>query len=66
MLSVKMANWFTTNGMAYRVLVLDSNATKMSLPVLRKISSLVKAGATVTGVKPTTVTGLADDQARIQ
>ena len=35
----------------------------MSLPVLRKISSLVKAGATVTGVKPTTVTGLADDQA---
>ncbi|HNP21808.1 MAG TPA: glycosyl hydrolase [Panacibacter sp.] len=63
MLSVKDGKLVTTSGMAYRVLVLDSNATKMSLPVLRKISSLVKAGATVTGVKPTTVTGLADDQA---
>ncbi len=48
--------------MSYRVLVLDSNATKMSLPVLRKINSLVKAGATVAGVKPTATASLADDQ----
>jgi hypothetical protein len=48
--------------MSYRVLVLDSNATKMSLPVLRKISALVKAGATVAGVKPIATPSLADDQ----
>jgi hypothetical protein len=61
MLSVKDGKLTTASGMSYRVLVLDSNATKMSLPVLRKISALVKAGATVAGVKPTTAPGLADD-----
>jgi hypothetical protein len=44
------------------VLVLDSNATKMSLPVLRKINALVKAGATVAGIKPITTAGLTDNQ----
>lgn len=62
-LSVKDGNLTTPSGMNYRVLVLDSNASKMSLPVLRKISALVKAGATVTGVKPTATPSLADDQA---
>ena len=56
-----MENLLQPSGMSYRVLVLDSNATKMSLPVLRKISALVKAGATVAGVKPTATPGLADD-----
>lgn len=59
-LSVKDGKLVTPSGMSYRVLVLDSNATKMSLPVLRKINALVKAGATVTGVKPITPLGLAD------
>jgi hypothetical protein len=48
--------------MSYRVLVLDSSAIKMSLPVLRKINALVKAGAIVTGVKPVTTPGLSDDR----
>ena len=61
-LSIKDGKLTTPSGMSYRVLVLDSNATKMSLPVLRKISALVKAGATVTGVKPTATPSLADDQ----
>lgn len=61
-LSVKDGKLVTPSGMSYRVLVLDSNATKMSLPVLRKINSLVKAGATVAGVKPTATASLADDQ----
>jgi hypothetical protein len=34
----------------------------MSLPVLRKISQLVKAGAVVAGVKPMSTPSLADDQ----
>jgi len=41
---------------------LDSNATRMSLPVLKKINELVKAGATVTGIKPATTLGLSDDK----
>jgi len=61
-LSFKDGKLTTPSGMSYRVLVLDSNATKMSLPVLRKISMLVKAGATVAGVKPTATPSLADDQ----
>lgn len=59
-LSVRDGKLVTPSGMSYRVLVLDSNATRMSLAVLRKINALVKAGATVTGVKPTTPLGLAD------
>ncbi|MEO8415555.1 MAG: glycosyl hydrolase [Ginsengibacter sp.] len=62
LLSVKDGNLVTPGGMNYRVLVLDSNATKMSLPVLRKLSALVKAGATVTGVKPAATPSLSDDQ----
>ena len=61
-LSVKDGRLITPNGMSYRVLVLDSNARKMSLPVLRKINALVKAGATVAGVKPTASPSLSDDQ----
>jgi len=61
-LSVKDGKLITPSGMSYHVLVLDSNAAKMSLPVLRKISALVKAGATVAGVKPTATPSLADDK----
>jgi hypothetical protein len=62
LLSVKDGNLVTPSGMSYRVLVLDSNATRMSLPVLKKINELVKEGATVTGVKPATTLGLSDDK----
>jgi hypothetical protein len=61
-LSAKDGKLVTPSGMSYRVLVLDSNATKMSLPVLRKISKLVKAGATVAGVKPLSTPSLSDDK----
>ncbi|MDO9376951.1 MAG: glycosyl hydrolase [Ferruginibacter sp.] len=63
LLSVKDGNLVTPSGMSYRLLVLDSNARKMSLPVLRKLAALVKAGATITGVKPVASPSLADDQA---
>ncbi|MBS1600773.1 MAG: discoidin domain-containing protein [Bacteroidetes bacterium] len=62
LLSVRDGKLVTPSGMSYRVLVLDSNAVKMSLPVLRKINMLVKAGATVTGIKPMATPSLADDQ----
>jgi hypothetical protein len=62
LLSVKDAKLVTPSGMSYSVLVLDSNARYMSLPVLRKIRDLVKAGATVTGIKPVGTPSLEDDQ----
>ncbi|WP_033410992.1 glycosyl hydrolase [Segetibacter koreensis] len=66
LLSVKDGKLVTPSGMSYRVLVLDSNASKMSLPVLRKIRDLVQAGATVTGVKPESTPSLSDDQKEFQ
>ncbi len=61
LLSVKDGKLFTPSGMSYRVLALDSNAVKMPLTVLRKISTLVKAGAVITGVKPISTPSLSDD-----
>ncbi|HEX2533078.1 MAG TPA: glycosyl hydrolase, partial [Chitinophagaceae bacterium] len=61
LLSVKDGRLVTPSGMSYRVLVLDSNARKMSLPVLRKIAQLVKGGAASSGVKPERIASLTDD-----
>lgn len=60
-LTVKDGKLITPSGMSYRVLVLDSNAKNMSLPVLRKLKALVKAGAAITGVKPEGTLGLSDN-----
>ena len=62
LLSVKDEKLVTASGMSYEVLVLDENAKKMSLPVLRKIRELVKAGATIGGVKPEKSPSLGDNQ----
>ena len=66
LLSAKDGNLVTPSGMRYRVLVLDSNARKMSLPVLRKIAQLVKAGAVISGAKPETIASLKDDPQEFQ
>ncbi len=62
LLFVKDGKIVTPSGMSYRVLVLDSSAKKMTVPVLRKISELVKAGATISGVKPENTPSLSDDE----
>ncbi|HET9824555.1 MAG TPA: glycosyl hydrolase, partial [Chitinophagaceae bacterium] len=62
LLSIKDGKLVTPSGMSYRVLVLDSNAVNMSLPVLRKLRDLVKAGATIAGIKPLSTPSLSDDQ----
>ena len=51
----------TPSGMQYRILVLDENAKKMSLPVVKKIRDLIRAGATVTGIKPEMTPSLSDN-----
>jgi hypothetical protein len=63
LLTVEQGNIVTPGGMSYRILVLDPNSRYMTLPVLRKLSSMVKAGAIVAGNKPVGTPSLSDDQA---
>jgi len=64
--TVKDGKLVTPGGMSYQVLALDENAKYMSLPVLRKIRALVKAGAIITGIKPERTPSLSDNQAEFK
>lgn len=66
LLSVKGGKLVTPSGMSYPLLVLDDNARKMSLPVLRKIAHLAREGATISGAKPEMVASLNDDPQEFQ
>ena len=61
LLSVKDGKLVTPSGMSYRLLVLDSNAVRMSLPVLKKIEKLVRGGAAISGIEPQMTPSLSDD-----
>jgi hypothetical protein len=61
LLSVKEGRIATPSGMRYRVLALDPRARQVSLPVLRKIRDLVKAGAVVAGAPPVESPSQSDD-----
>lgn len=60
LVSVRNGSLVTPGGMSYRILMLDSNAAIMSLPVLRKIAALVRSGARVAGVRPRQPSGIKD------
>ena len=62
----RTGNLTTPSGMRYRVLVLDDNAKKMTIPVLRKIAELAKGGAIICGAKPEKPAGLTDDPAEFE
>jgi len=66
LLSVADGRIITPSGMSYRLLALDPNSRNMSLPVLKKIRSLVREGAIVSGPKPLQSPSLSDDQAEFQ
>jgi len=51
----------TPGGMKYKILALDESTKQMTLPVLKKISELITAGAIVAGPKPVTTPSLSDD-----
>ena len=53
-------------GNSYRMLFLGGTSYRMTLPVLRKLVELVRAGATVVGARPVDSPSLADDQTRFQ
>ena len=61
-LSVNNGSIATPSGMRYKILVLDPNSRYMSLPVLRKISEMVKQGAIVVGEKPVDTPSYSDNQ----
>jgi hypothetical protein len=65
-LSVKDGRLTTPSGMSYRVLALDPRARQMSLPVLRRLRDLVRAGAVVAGAPPVESPSLADDPAEFR
>jgi len=55
-LTVKQGRLVLPDGMSYRMLVLADHPA-ISLPVLKKVRELVRAGATIVGKRPTTATG---------
>jgi hypothetical protein len=61
LLTVEQGKLVAPHGAAYRVLVLDPSATRMTLTTLQKIAALVEGGATVAGAKPVGSPSLADD-----
>jgi hypothetical protein len=62
-LSVDSGRITTPSGMSYRLLALDPRCREISLPVLRKLRDLVKAGASIVGPKPAETPSLSDDLA---
>ena len=62
-LSNDSAEIATPGGARYHVLYLGGSSRKMTLPVLRKISTLVRGGATLVGRRPESSPSLADNGA---
>lgn len=65
-LKVEKGKITTPGGGSYSVLVLDESASMMTLPVLKKLRDLVKAGAKITGAKPEKSPSMADNPAEFQ
>lgn len=62
-MKVQNSRLITGDGPGYSVLFLGGTSRRMTLPVLRKLQSLVEAGAVVVGDKPLDSPSLSDDQA---
>ena len=60
--SVQDGKLVTRAGMQYRVLYLGGTSQHMTLPVLKKLRSLVKAGAVVVGLPPLDSPSLSDEE----
>lgn len=65
-LKVENGKLTTPGGGSYSVLVLDESAKMMTLPVLKKLRDLVKAGAKITGTNPEKSPSMGDDPAEFQ
>jgi hypothetical protein len=65
-IQAKNGKLITPIGMSYNILVLDESARLMTLPVLKKIGDLAKAGVKITGAKPERSPSLADNDDEFQ
>jgi hypothetical protein len=65
-IDVKNGELVAKSGNAYQLLVLDESAKNMTLPVLKKLGQLVKAGAKLTGIKPQQSPSLSDNANEFQ
>ena len=61
LMQVKNGKIIAPSGAVYSLLVLDKSAKNMTLPVLKKIRNLVKAGAIVAGIKPEKSPSMSDN-----
>ena len=61
-LSFKDGRLVTPGGTSYRILYLGGRSQRMTLPVLKQLSSLVEQGAVIVGNKPADSPSLADDE----
>lgn len=66
MLSVEDGALTTESGMNYKAIFLGRGATKMTLPVLKKMKDFVEQGAVVIGTRPEGSPSLADDPAEVK
>lgn len=62
-LSVAKGSVVSSGGARYRALYLGGSAQRMTLPVLRRLATLVEQGATLIGDAPTGSPALGDDRA---
>lgn len=62
-ISFKNGKLVAGSGVSYKILWMDKNMEYVSVPVLRKIDELAKAGAIIGGKRAQRPSGLSDDQA---
>lgn len=55
----------TATGLGYRMILLGSNAQRVTLPVLEKLAALVEGGVALVGLRPQGSPSLSDDPARV-
>lgn len=65
-IQVKNGQLMAKSGNIYKVLMLDESTKLMTLPLLKKIKTLVDAGAKVVGAKPEKSPSLADNEAEFR
>ncbi|WP_346857669.1 glycosyl hydrolase [uncultured Draconibacterium sp.] len=66
MLSVEDGALTTESGMNYKAIFLGRGATKMTLPILKKMKDFVEQGAVVIGTRPEGSPSLADDPEEVK
>ena len=65
-ISYRKGKLVSSGGSEYKVIWMDRNMDYVSVPVLRKLAALAKAGAWIGGVRPSRPASLSDDAAEFE